>query len=145
MATTVAPPRTRVTAGRIVFRIVAGLLVLALLAAFGVGAWFYRATHAPLAQLDGTIVLPGLSAPVSVVRDTHGVPHLTASSLEDLFFAQGYVTAQDRLWQMDMTRRAAGGELAEILGTAPLPGPRTPSRSNAAPVPHLTFVDYDKT
>src|SRR5262245_14721650 len=143
MATTVAPPRTRVTAGRIVFRIVAGLLVLALLAAFGVGAWFYRATHAPLAQLDGTIVLPGLSAPVSVVRDTHGVPHLTASSLEDLFFAQGYVTAQDRLWQMDMTRRYSAGELAEILPAASAPAAPA-SRSTSAPRRSTSWVDLDK-
>src|SRR5262249_61350625 len=97
MATTVAPPRTRVTAGRIVFRIVAGLLVLALLAAFGVGAWFYRATHAPLAQLDGTIVLPGLSAPRSVGRDTHGVPHSPAPSWDDLVLVHRYVRAPDRL------------------------------------------------
>src|SRR5260370_2737482 len=66
----------------------------------------------------------------------HGGPHLAAGSLEDLVFAQGYVMAQDRVWQMDMTRGAAGGELAEILGTAPLPGTSQP---------RLTFVDYDKT
>src|SRR5215472_6496757 len=143
MATTVATPKTRLTAGRIIFRIVAGLLVLALLAAFGVGAWFYRATHAPMAQLDGTIVLPGLGAPVSVVRDTHGVPHLTASSLEDLFFAQGYVTAQDRLWQMDMTRRFAAGELSEILPASGGPG-SSPSRFTGAPRRSFTWLDHDK-
>ena len=53
---------------------------------------------------------------VSVTRDAHGVPTIEASNLEDLFFAQGYVTAQDRLWQMDVMRRFAAGELAEILG-----------------------------
>ena len=47
----------------------------------------------------------GLSAPVTVTRDTHGVPTIEAATLEDLFFAQGYVTAQDRLWQMDVMRR----------------------------------------
>ena len=46
----------------------------------------------------------------------HGVPTIEAASLEDLFFAQGYVTAQDRLWQMDVMRRFASGELSEILG-----------------------------
>ena len=71
-------------------------------------------------QLDGTLRLAGLRSPVEVLRDAHGVPHLRAQSLEDLLFAQGYVTAQDRLWQMDMSRRLAKGELSEILGEAVL-------------------------
>jgi penicillin amidase len=144
MATiTAATPKGRLTAGRIIFRIVAGLLVLVVLASAGAGAWFYRATHAPLAQLDGTISLAGLSAPVSVVRDAHGVPHLTASTLDDLFFAQGYVTAQDRLWQMDMTRRSVAGEMAEVLPAASAPAP-PPSRSTAAPQRGTSWVDFDK-
>jgi penicillin G amidase len=52
------------------------------------------------------------------VRDEHGAPTIEAATLEDLFFAQGYVTAQDRLWQMDVMRRAAAGELSEIIGEA---------------------------
>ncbi len=60
--------------------------------------------------------LSGLSAPVTVTRDSHGVPTIEAATLEDLFFAQGYVTAQDRLWEMDVMRRFAGGELSEVLG-----------------------------
>jgi penicillin amidase len=60
--------------------------------------------------------ISGLSAPVTVTRDGHGVPTIEAATLEDLFFAQGYVTAQDRLWQMDVMRRFGGGELSEILG-----------------------------
>lgn len=71
---------------------------------------------ANLATLDGTIALPGLRADVRVVRDTWGVPHLYAQSTDDLFFAQGFVMAQDRLWQMEIWRRAAEGRLAEILG-----------------------------
>ena len=59
---------------------------------------------------------PGLSAPVTVRRDAHGVPHIEAASQDDLFVAQGYVTAQDRLWQMDAYRRNANGELAEVMG-----------------------------
>ena len=51
-----------------------------------------------------------------MVRDEQGVPTIEASTLEDLFFAQGYVTAQDRLWQMDIMRRAASGELSQIIG-----------------------------
>jgi penicillin G amidase len=68
--------------------------------------------------LDGDIQLAGLSAPVTVRRDAHGVPHIEAANQDDLFVAQGYVTAQDRLWQMDLYRRNANGELAEILGAS---------------------------
>jgi penicillin amidase len=143
MATSVASPTSHRSLWRIALRIAIGLVLLVVLGVAGVFAWFYRATHASLAQLDGTITVSGVAAPVTVVRDAHGVPHLTAGSLEDLFFAQGYITAQDRLWQMDMTRRAAAGELSEILGAAPLP--MGPPRSKSAPAPRLTFVDYDKT
>jgi penicillin amidase len=69
-----------------------------------------------LPQLEGTIALPGLRADVLVERDALGVPHIRAQSLEDLLTAQGYVVAQDRLWQMDLLRRAAAGELSEIFG-----------------------------
>ena len=69
-----------------------------------------------LPQLDGSITAFGLSAPVTVERDAHGVPHLHASSMNDLIFAQGYVTAQDRLWQMELLRRHAAGALAAIFG-----------------------------
>jgi penicillin amidase len=58
----------------------------------------------------------GLAGRVEVLRDARGVPHLRAQSLEDLALAQGYVTAQDRLWQMDLSRRLAAGELSEIFG-----------------------------
>src|SRR5262249_54300996 len=69
-----------------------------------------------LPQVEGTVHVPGLGAPVQVLRDAQGMPHIRAHSMEDVCFAQGYVTAQDRLWQMDMSRRFAAGELAEILG-----------------------------
>jgi penicillin amidase len=66
--------------------------------------------------VDGDVHITGLSAPVIVRRDVHGVPHIDAATQQDLFVAQGYVTAQDRLWQIDMYRRNANGELAEVLG-----------------------------
>jgi penicillin amidase len=97
---------------RIVYLAGLGLL----LAILGVAAWLYSIARSPLPQLDGSVGVAGLSAKVRVVRDNHGIPTIEAASLDDLFFAQGYVTAQDRLWQMDAMRRAAGGELAEILG-----------------------------
>src|SRR5258708_13315773 len=75
---------------------------------------------AALAQIDGEINVAGLRAPVQVVRDTWGVPHIAAQSVDDLFFAQGYVMAQDRLWQMEIWRRAAEGRMAEIAGPDPI-------------------------
>jgi penicillin amidase len=88
-----------------------------LLVALIVGVWWlYWIARSPLPQLDGSVSVPGISAEVRVVRDEHGVPTIEAATLEDLFFAQGYVTAQDRLWQMDMMRRSAAGELSEVIG-----------------------------
>ncbi len=83
---------------------------------FGGGWWLRHAMVAALPQLDGSLRVPGLRAPVTVRRDEHGVPHVEAASLDDLFLAQGYLTAQDRLWEMDMARRMAAGEGAELLG-----------------------------
>jgi len=73
------------------------------------------AEHA-LVQIDGELSAPGLAEPVEVIRDEWGVPHIYAQNDEDLFFAQGYVMAQDRLWQMEMWRRWHEGQLAEIFG-----------------------------
>src|SRR5215470_2431264 len=93
------------------------LLVVALSAGILGGAWWLKhAMRDSLPQLDGQVRLPGLSAAVNVRRDQHGVPHIEAATLDDLFEAQGYITAQDRLWQMDMARRLAAGEIAELLG-----------------------------
>ncbi|MBA7524495.1 hypothetical protein ES705_16635 [subsurface metagenome] len=58
----------------------------------------------------------GLRGEVTVIRDEWGIPHIYASYEEDLFFAQGYCHAQDRLFQMDMTRRQVRGKLSEVLG-----------------------------
>jgi penicillin amidase len=69
-----------------------------------------------LPQISGSIALEGLSAPVRVVRDRWGVPHITAQNQDDLFFAQGFVQAQDRLFQMDLWRRSVQGRLSEVLG-----------------------------
>jgi penicillin G amidase len=69
-----------------------------------------------LAQIDGEIRVPGLKEPVEVLRDQWGVPHIYAKNADDLFFAQGFVAAQDRLFQLDLWRRLAVGETAEVLG-----------------------------
>ncbi len=101
---------------KFIFRAVVAILLLLLIAFLGFDYWFYRAVRASLPQRDGTLRLAGLAAPVIVTYDRLGVPNISAANLPDLFFAQGYVTAQDRLWQMDITRRFASGDLAVILG-----------------------------
>jgi len=90
-------------------------LVLTIAVVCLVGYAYFTARSA-LPQLDGTVGVKGLQSAVNVVRDGHGVPAIEAGNLQDLFFAQGYVTAQDRLWQMDVMRRFGAGELSEILG-----------------------------
>ncbi len=99
------------------------LLLVVLVSAAGYGlllVWMHRVMESTLPIQDGSLTVSGLSAPVIVRRDEHGVPHLEAASLDDLLLAQGYVTAQERLWQMDMLRRNAAGELAAILGPVAL-------------------------
>jgi penicillin G amidase len=73
-------------------------------------------SKARLSQLDGSITLDGLQEPVEVIRDQWGVAHIYAETMEDLFFTQGFVAAQDRLYQMEIWRRTAAGELSEVFG-----------------------------
>src|SRR6267142_3530987 len=96
-------------------RIVFVFLSLFLLPAFKVSAQ-------PNSGAPGTrtILMPGLHDRVTVRRDERGIPYIEAKNEEDLYFAQGYVTASDRLWQMDLLRRNERGELAEVLGNAVL-------------------------
>lgn len=98
------------------------VLVLVVTAVAG-GAGVYVARR-PFPQISGTIRVAGLGDPVEVVRDRWGIPHLFARSARSLFFAQGFVHAQDRLWQMELNRRTASGRLAEIFGEAALPTDR---------------------
>jgi len=74
--------------------------------------------RAPLPQYDGTITLTGPTDEVAVRRDGQGVPHIYASSDHDLFFAQGYVQAQDRFFQMDLRRHLTAGRLSALVGEA---------------------------
>ncbi len=103
---------------RTVLRGLGWLLAIFLLVACAVVWWF---VYRPLPQIDGPLKVAGLQKDVTVERDAWGVPHIRASSVQDMLEAQGYVMAQDRLWQMDLLRRAARGELSEILGKATLP------------------------
>jgi penicillin amidase len=119
MAQNVLTSSARVSRFRILHWL--SLFGLALLVILLVGInWFLSIARSALPQLDGALPVAGVSGPVSVIRDSHGVPTIEAATLDDLFFAQGYVTAQDRLFQMDLMRRAATGELSEIIGVAAL-------------------------
>ncbi|PYU75619.1 MAG: hypothetical protein DMG49_02905 [Acidobacteria bacterium] len=96
-----------------ILRIFSWICAILVIAAAAFAWWF---VYRPLPQLDGSVSLPGLQREVTVERDRWGVPHIRAASVEDLAEAQGYVMAQDRLWQMDLLRRVARGQLSEILG-----------------------------
>lgn len=79
--------------------------------------------RAALPDESGRLTVPGLTARVRIVTDGGGVPHILAENEGDLFFAQGWLHARERLWQMEVTRRFATGELAELLGDQPLTSP----------------------
>ena len=114
-----APPRRRRIGrliGRWAFGLVAGLTVLALIAA-GVVLWHVQRSFP---QLEGEIALPGLEAEVTVLRDELGIPTIVADTSEDLFFAQGFVHAQDRFWEMDFRRHVTAGRLSELFGASQL-------------------------
>jgi penicillin G amidase len=102
-------------------RALAALLLLAVAAAFG--GWMYL--RASLAQLEGTRSAPGLHAAVTVARDARGVPEIAGADRLDLSYAMGFVHAQERFFQMDLLRRSAAGELAELFGPKALPADRT--------------------
>jgi len=105
---------------RTLLRVLLALLVIMLvtgLAGFGCAVVTVRHSWP---QIDGTVHVGGLHAGATIVRDSWGVPHIYAASSHDLFFAQGYVHAQDRFWQMAFWRRAGCGRLSEILGESTL-------------------------
>ena len=103
--------------GARLFLILLLVLILLIVAALVAG---YFVARRQFPTTSGTIQVPGLQSKVDVVRDGMGVPHLYASTPHDLFFAQGYVHAQDRFWQMEFWRRIGSGRLSEILGESAL-------------------------
>jgi len=80
--------------------------------------------YRPLATIDGDLRLLGIDQRVEILRDSYRVPHIYAKTVHDLFYMQGFVTAQDRLFQMDLYRRAGSGRLAEVLGEPALEADR---------------------
>jgi penicillin amidase len=99
-------------------------IAAAILAVIAVVYWY---CWRPLPRRSGRVAAP-LAAPASASFDGLGVPHIRAASEQDVLVAQGYVTAQDRLWQMDMLRRFSGGDLAEVLGAPGLEADRESRR-----------------
>ena len=80
------------------------------------GGAYFVLTRRPLPRVKGNISLQGLYEPVEIITDRYGVPHIYAQNEDDLYFAQGYVHAQQRLWQMELNRRIAAGRLSELFG-----------------------------
>ncbi len=111
MPTTLTPRRRGRTGARLAMLL--GIVVFLLADVAGGAALLVRSA---LPQTTGTIHLAGPHGAITVTRDGYGVPHIAANDAHDVYFAQGYVTAQDRLWQMEFNRRVAAGRLSEILG-----------------------------
>ena len=112
--------------GRILGRLSIGVLIIALLA--GGAATYYFKSYLPrqvaprsFPQIDGSIHVTGLNGQVDVYRDQMGIPHIYAATAHDLFFAEGYVHAQDRFWQMDAWRHIGSGSLSEMFGKGQVP------------------------
>lgn len=110
---------------KIVSRILLGILILVVVA--GSGAFYYFKSYLPntvapqsFPQIEGEIQVEGLNNQVDVYRDAMGIPHIYAENTYDLFFAQGYIHAQDRFWQMDFWRHVGAGELSEMFGAGQL-------------------------
>ncbi|GHO95651.1 peptidase S45 [Reticulibacter mediterranei] len=118
------------------------LLSAANLAGFAAGSYSLL-TRRPVSQKNGTLHIRGLHEPVEIITDSYGVPHIYAQNEDDLFFAQGYLHAQDRLWQMDFNRRLGAGRLSELFGPIALETDRFCRRlglhrSAAAELPRLS-------
>lgn len=103
--------------GKRILVVTAAVVLVGVVAAVVSFFWFTRRAHP---EDSGTMTASGLSAPVEVLRDEDGVPHIYAQTTPDLYFAQGFVHAQDRFWQMDFWRRIGAGKLSELLGEATL-------------------------
>lgn len=109
------------TAGKLIGRIFIGALILLVIAA--TGGFYYFKSHLPntvapksFPQVEGELQLAGLDGRVDIHRDSMGIPHIYATTSHDLYFAQGYVHAQDRFWQMDTWRHIGSGELSKMFG-----------------------------
>src|SRR6266536_6012903 len=106
---------------RRLLRYLGGIAVVALVAFAGAAGWYYLQMRGSLAQLDGEGMMPGATAAIVIERDALGIPTITAASRADVARGLGFLHAQDRFFQMDLARRRAAGELAELIGSAAVP------------------------
>ena len=97
-------------------KIIVGTLITLAVLVVALGVFFFYLITRSFPTTSGTIDVPGLQSDVKIYRDEYGVPHILADSERDAYFAVGYVHAQDRLWQIELFRRAGEGRLAEVLG-----------------------------
>jgi penicillin amidase len=102
----------------------------------------HKMATAVLAQLEGEVMAPGLKEPVEILRDHWGIPHIYAGNGDDLFFAQGFVAAQDRLFQIDLWRRIGVGETAEVVGRSGLEADRFARLLKYRGNPDLEWASY---
>jgi penicillin amidase len=102
-------------------RYLVGAAIVLVVALAGAAAWLYVEMRGSLPQLDGDATMPGATAAITIERDALGVPTITASSRADVARGLGFLHAQDRFFQMDLARRRAAGELAELFGLAAVP------------------------
>ena len=127
--------------GRMIRRTALGLLV----AAGAVSAGAYYLLRRPVPKGKGRLKLQGLRAEVEILRDRWGIPHIYAGNLHDVFFGVGYAQAQDRLWQMELNRRASSGTLAEVLGEDALEIDRLTRRVGFRRVSEAEWQDAEET
>ena len=117
-------------------RVINVLIALLVAATLGITWWYF---WRPLPQVSGSITAP-VSAEITISRDGLGVPHIHAANLDDALFAQGYVTASERLWQMDSLRRLAAGDLSEVIGPQALPLDREARRLRLRRIAEQAYV-----
>ena len=101
-------------------RILVAVAVILVINIIGATTAFFIVTRRAHPKTRGEVTVSGLDAPVEVLRDENGIPHIYAETTSDMYFAQGYVHAQDRFWQMEFWRRIGAGRLSELLGEATL-------------------------
>ena len=116
-------------------------LMVAICLALTAGAYLHLRRSLP--QAEGEIRLPGVEAPVEILRDANGIPHIFAGSVGDVAFGLGFVHAQDRLWQIETSRRVASGRVSEIAGAAALPIDRFMRTLGLRRVAAANFERYD--
>jgi len=114
------------------FKLLFLALFLVVLVAGGIGGFVFHQLRSSLPQVEGAAKLAGLTTQVDVLRDRSGVPHLFGADIRDLARAMGYTHAQDRFFQMELSRRTGSGRLAEIFGAYALPTDRVARRMGLA-------------